>query len=69
MGLTPATLWRVIRQDFHLFRLAQGALWQACDQPLNGIALLVDLLIWYTLVKPDVTGSIPGVSTYLGLFG
>ena len=28
----------------------------------GGIAQLVELLIWYTLVKSDVTGSIPGVS-------
>ena len=26
------------------------------------MAQVVELLVWYTLVKPEVTGSIPGVS-------
>ena len=28
----------------------------------GGMAQVVELLVWYTLVKPEVTGSIPGVS-------
>ena len=28
----------------------------------SGVAQVVELLVWYTLVKPEVTGSILGVS-------
>ena len=28
----------------------------------DGMAQVVELLVWYRLVKPDVTGSIPDVS-------
>ena len=40
----------------------QGRSFQKRDLICCGIAQLVELLILYTLVKPDVTGSIPGVS-------
>ena len=33
----------------------------------GGVAQVVGLLVWYTLVEPEVTGSIPGVSHKFGI--
>ena len=33
------------------------------------MAKVVELLVWYTLVKPEVTGSIPGVSHKFRIVG
>ena len=33
------------------------------------MAKVVELLVWYTIVKPEVTGSIPGVSHKFRIVG